>query len=64
MRTKKYVTILTIYVCTFAAYNFGKYFGSFDGLFFTGILTVVGVIVIGRFVANDNSAVKGKTTQP
>ncbi|WP_425861466.1 hypothetical protein [Arthrobacter sp. TWP1-1] len=64
MRTKKFVTSLTIFICTFAAYNFGKYFEAFDGLLFTGILTVVGVIALGRFVESDNSAVKGKTPQP
>lgn len=64
MRTKKLVTSLTIFICTFAAYNFGKYLEPFDGLLFTGILTGVGVIAIGRFVASDNSKVKGKAPQP
>ena len=64
MRARKITTGLTIVICAFAAYSFGEYLEPFDGLLLTAILAVVSVVVIGRFVAGDGTAARGKTHQP
>lgn len=53
MKLKQLLTILTVLICTFAGYNFGKYLESFTGLLFTAILAFVGVVVINTWVAKD-----------
>ncbi|WP_449374315.1 hypothetical protein [Arthrobacter psychrolactophilus] len=51
---------MTIFSAAFAAFNFGKYFGAFEGLLFTSLLAVVGVVVIRLFVVGDTSEARGK----
>ncbi|MCC9068646.1 hypothetical protein [Arthrobacter cryoconiti] len=53
MRIKQLVISLTVLICAFAGYNFGKYLGSFTGLLFTAILGCVGVVIISGWAAKD-----------